>query len=40
MESVLKLVEAALAIFGAMKFLHELYELLHHAAKLVQKMAK
>ncbi len=37
MEHVLQVLEAALAVFGSMKFLHECYELLHMLVKLIRK---
>ena len=37
MEHVMHIVEAALAVFGGMKFLHECFEVLHHVVKLVKK---
>ncbi len=37
MEHILKVIEAVLAVFGSMKFMHEVYELLHGLAKLVRK---
>jgi hypothetical protein len=37
MEHVMHIVEAALAVFGSMKFCHEIYEVVHHVVKLVRK---
>ena len=37
MEHIFKVAEAALAVFGSMKFLHECYELLHGLAKLFKR---
>jgi hypothetical protein len=37
MEHLLKIVEALLAVFGSMKFLHEVYEVVHHFAKIARK---
>lgn len=37
MEHLLKVVEAILAVFGSMKFLHEMYEVIVHVAKLVRR---
>jgi hypothetical protein len=37
MERVLHVLEATLAVFGSMKFLHECYELLHMLVKLIRK---
>ena len=37
MESMLHVLEAALAVFGSMKFLHECYELLHMLVKLIRR---
>lgn len=34
MEHVLHIAEAVLALFGGMKFLHEVYELTHHIMKM------
>jgi hypothetical protein len=36
MEHAMHIVEAVLAIFGSMKFLHECYEVVHHALKLLK----
>jgi hypothetical protein len=33
-EHIMKLAEAGLAIFGTMKFCHEVYEVIHHLFKL------
>jgi hypothetical protein len=37
MEHVMHIVEALLAVFGAGKFCHEVYEVAHHVMKLVRK---
>jgi hypothetical protein len=37
MEHLLKVIEALLAVFGSMKFLHEVYEVVSHVIKLVRK---
>jgi hypothetical protein len=37
MEHIGHVIEAALAVFGSMKFLHECYEVIHHVVKLVKK---
>lgn len=37
MDHLLRVVEAALAVFGSMKFLHECYELGHHLLKLFRR---
>jgi hypothetical protein len=37
MEHVMHVVEAALAVFGSMKFMHEVIEVVHHVVKLVKK---
>jgi|HubBroStandDraft_5_1064220.scaffolds.fasta_scaffold430550_2 hypothetical protein len=37
MEHLAKIVEAALAVFGAGKFCHEMYELVHHLVHFVKK---
>jgi hypothetical protein len=37
MEHVMHLVEAALAVFGSMKFCHEVFEVVHHVVKYVRK---
>jgi hypothetical protein len=34
MEHALHVVEGALAVFGTMKFCHEVFELVHHLLKL------
>ena len=37
MEHVMHVVEAALAVFGGMKFCHEVFEVVHHVVKHVRK---
>jgi hypothetical protein len=37
MEHMARIAEAVLAIFGSMKFMHEVIELGHHVAKLLKK---
>jgi hypothetical protein len=37
MEHIYKLAEAALAIFGTMKFCHEVYEVIHHLFKFFRE---
>jgi len=37
MERLMHVVEAVLAIFGSMKFCHEVWEVVHHVTKLVRK---
>jgi hypothetical protein len=37
MEHVMRIAEACLAVFGSMKFCHEVYEVIHHVAKLIRK---
>jgi hypothetical protein len=37
MEHISHIVEAVLAAFGTMKFMHECYEVIHHVVKLVRK---
>jgi hypothetical protein len=37
MEHFWKIAEASLAIFASMKFMHEVYELLHHLVHLIRK---
>jgi hypothetical protein len=37
MEHAAHIVEAVLAVFGSMKFMHEVYEVVHHVVKLVRK---
>jgi hypothetical protein len=37
MEHLAHVVEALLAVFGSMKFCHEMYELAHHVLKFVRK---
>jgi hypothetical protein len=32
-----RIVEALLAIFGSMKFMHECYEVIHHVVHLIRK---
>jgi hypothetical protein len=34
MEHILRIVEALLAIFGSMKFMHECIEVVHHVMKM------
>lgn len=36
----MRFAEAVLALFGGMKFLHECYEVAHHAVHLVHKLKK
>ncbi len=37
MEHTLRVAEALLAIFGSMKFCHEVYEVIHHLVHLIRK---
>jgi hypothetical protein len=37
MEHIMHIAEALLAVFGAGKFCHECYEVVHHVLKLVRK---
>jgi len=37
MEHIMHVVEAALAVFGSMKFMHEVIEVVHHVVKHVRK---
>jgi hypothetical protein len=37
MEHTARIVEALLAIFGSMKFMHECYEVIHHVVHLIKK---
>jgi len=37
MEHLMHIAEAVLAVFGAGKFCHEVFELAHHLLKLVRK---
>jgi len=37
MEHVMHVIEAVLAVFGAGKFCHEVFEVAHHLVKLVRK---
>jgi hypothetical protein len=37
MEHAMRIVEGLLAIFGAGKFCHEIYELTHHIVHLIRK---
>jgi hypothetical protein len=37
MEHFLRILEAVLAVFGSMKFLHECYEVFSHILKIVRK---
>jgi hypothetical protein len=37
MEHLLHIAEALLAIFGSMKFCHEVYEVIHHFVHLIRK---
>jgi hypothetical protein len=34
MEHLMRIAEAVLAIFGSMKFCHEVYEVAHHVMKM------
>jgi hypothetical protein len=36
-QHIAKVAEAALAVFGTMKFLHECFEVLHHLLKIVRR---
>jgi hypothetical protein len=37
MEHVMRIAEALLAVFGAGKFMHEMFEVVHHVVKLIKK---
>jgi hypothetical protein len=37
MEHVMHIVEAVLALFGSLKFAHEVVEVCHYVAKLIRK---
>jgi len=37
MEHLMHVAEAVLAVFGSMKFCHEVIEVVHHVVKLVRK---
>jgi hypothetical protein len=37
MELAMHVIEAVLAVFGGLKFMHECFEVLHHVVKLVKK---
>jgi hypothetical protein len=37
MEHLLHIAEAMLAVFGSLKFCHEMYEVVHHVLKLIRK---
>jgi hypothetical protein len=37
MEHLMRIAEACLAIFGSMKFCHEVYEVVHHLVHMIRK---
>jgi hypothetical protein len=37
MEHLAHVVEAVLAVFGGLKFMHEVFEVAHHVVKFVKK---
>ncbi len=37
MEHLVHIAEAMLAVFGSLKFCHEVYEVVHHVLKLIRR---